>query len=102
LEEMRMCVRFHIEEHAVGLAITEALAFGICFAGRATSRESVLGASGVEVICGGALGITDDATAGCGSTISVSGQIGKRLQGSLTALGKTKMERLPSRKVGLR
>lgn len=56
----------HIEEHAVGLSISETLALCIGLAGGAARGPRVLGARRVEVVCSNGLRVSDDsASRGC-------------------------------------
>jgi hypothetical protein len=56
-------VRIDVEEHAVGLSVSEALALRISFAGRTASGKGILSAGRVKIVGRGVLGVPDDATA---------------------------------------
>lgn len=52
-----------IEEHAVGLSVSEALALGVGLAGSAAGTPVVLGAAGVEMVGSDGLDVSDDTAA---------------------------------------
>jgi hypothetical protein len=56
-------VRVDVEQHAVCFAVAKRLAPRIRLAERLTRGEGVLGAAGLEVVCGRALYVRHDAAA---------------------------------------
>ena len=64
VSEIRGNVRSNIEEHAVCLAVPEALASCIRFTQRLACREGVLCPTRFKVVCGCGLYVRDD-TAAC-------------------------------------
>lgn len=55
-------IRVNGEEQAVGLAVAEALALRVGFAGGATGGEGVLGARRVEVVRGSVFSVANNST----------------------------------------
>lgn len=83
-------IRRNIEEHAIGLAVPEALALGVGFAECLAGSERILRAAGLEVICWRRLYVGYDAAAnGSGDSEWRVSNPHKQAQG----LGRTVMAR---------
>lgn len=68
-------VRSNIKQHAIRLSVSERQTFRVCFAERLASRESVLCAGGLEVVCGSGLDVGYDAAAGSGGWGTIWGLV---------------------------